>query len=106
VLIVFAIMLTAQLGEGNISQTNALAIPAALIAVLLGWGLEKMMHDYDWNKAASVAMPGLGQATDSNIMSIGKALASDYVLPFEMIGLLLFMALIGAVLIARKETAP
>ncbi len=38
ILIIFAVMLTAQLGEGNISQTNKLALPAALIAGGLGLG--------------------------------------------------------------------
>ncbi len=104
VLIVFAVMLTAQLGEGNISQTNKLALPAVIVTGALGWGLIKLMRDYDWSKVTPAAgAPGV--AGDSNIMAIGRGLMGDYVYPFEIIGLLLFTALIGAVLIARKDPA-
>jgi NADH-quinone oxidoreductase subunit J len=106
ILIVFAVMLTAQIGEGNISQSNALALPAALVSGALGYGLYAMLKGFDFSKVApSAATPGM-LGTDSNIMSIGRALLSPqagYVFPFEMIGLLLFVALIGAVLIARKD---
>lgn len=104
ILIVFAVMLTAQIGEGNISQTNKMALPAFLVSGLLGWGIVGLLRGYDWSKvtpaAGAPAIPG-----DSNIMAIGHALMGDYVFPFEIIGLLLFAALVGAVLIARKDPA-
>lgn len=106
ILIVFAVMLTAQLGEGNISQTNSLALPAALVSAFLGYGLVKLLRGFDWTKVAPAsAMPGM-ESSDSNIMAIGRALLgreAGFVFPFEVIGLLLFTALIGAVLIARKD---
>src|SRR5882724_2838748 len=55
ILIVFAVMLTAQIGEGNISQTNKLALPGALVAVALGWGLVKMLRGFDWSKVTPAA---------------------------------------------------
>jgi NADH-quinone oxidoreductase subunit J len=101
ILIIFAVMLTAQLGEGNISQTNSLALPAALVSAALGWSLYKLFLSHDWSKAASAAPAASG--TLSNIQAIGSSLVGPYVYPFEIIGLLLFSALIGAVLIARKD---
>jgi len=104
ILIIFAVMLTAQLGEGNISQTNSLALPAALISAALGWGLYRLLNGFDWSKSATqAAAPATGAL--GNIQSIGMALTGDYVYPFEIIGLLLFTALVGAVLIARKDPA-
>src|ERR1035437_1429992 len=55
ILIIFAVMLTAQLGEGGISQTNKLALPAVIVSALLGWGLIKMMRDFDWSTVAPAA---------------------------------------------------
>ena len=40
---------------------------------------------------------------DSNLQAIGKTLLSGYLYPFEMIALILLSALVGAVLIARKD---
>ena len=49
------------------------------------------------------------QATDSSIHGIGRALLSysenGYILPFEVISVLLLAAMIGAIVIAKKEEA-
>lgn len=101
ILIVFAVMLTSQLGEGNLSQTNKLALPAFLLSLGLGAGIYKLFTSHDWSKSATAtAAP---ESHFSNIQLIGKAVIGPYVYPFEIIGLLLFSALIGAVLIARKD---
>ena len=103
ILIIFAVMLTAQLGEGNNSQTNRLALPAFLIALAIGFGLNKLFGTYDWSKVVPATADKSLESAHNNIQAIGTALLSSYVLPFEIIGLLLFTALVGAVLIARKE---
>src|SRR5258708_974651 len=53
ILIIFAVMLTAQLGEGNISQTNKLALPAFLISGGMGYGLWRLFEGYDWSKVVA-----------------------------------------------------
>jgi len=40
---------------------------------------------------------------EKNILSLGKLLMTDYVLPFEVVSILLLAALIGAVVLARRE---
>ena len=53
----------------------------------------------DWNRDSELLEP--------SIAKFGQVLMTDYVLAFEIIGLLLLLALIGAVRIAgkaRKET--
>lgn len=39
----------------------------------------------------------------NNIMEIGKALFSQYVIPFETASVLLLVALVGAIILAKKE---
>jgi NADH:ubiquinone oxidoreductase subunit 6 (subunit J) len=105
ILIIFAVMLTAQLGEGKISQTNKLALPGFLLALASSYALYKLFEGYDWSKVTAAPADAAIQTAQNNIQAVGQSLLSSYVLPFEIIGLLLFTALVGAVLIARKEPA-
>jgi NADH:ubiquinone oxidoreductase subunit 6 (subunit J) len=45
-----------------------------------------------------------GAPPSDAIAALGKTLMSTYVLPFEVASVLLLMALIGAIIIAREET--
>lgn len=45
-------------------------------------------------------------AGDGAIVAIGKHFFTDYLLPFELASVLLLMALIGAVILARREFIP
>jgi NADH-quinone oxidoreductase subunit J len=38
------------------------------------------------------------------VATIGKSFMTTYVLPFELVSVLLLIALIGAIILARKET--
>ncbi len=99
ILIVFAILLTRGSdtpAAGVFSRTwfAGLAIAAAVFAVL-GWAViataPKLAHD---SPAPSV-----------NVEQIGTALMGRYVLPLEIVALLLTAALIGAVIVAMHEKA-
>lgn len=48
----------------------------------------------------------LPAAGDGALVEIGKHFFSDFLLPFEVASLLLLMALIGAIVIARREFLP
>jgi NADH-quinone oxidoreductase subunit J len=50
--------------------------------------------------ARSVVAPLDGK--ESNVVTIGKALFTDYVFAFELTGALLVIAVIGAVVLARR----
>jgi len=45
-------------------------------------------------------------AGDAALVEIGKHFFSDYLLPFELASVLLLMALIGAIVLARREFLP
>jgi NADH-quinone oxidoreductase subunit J len=102
VLIIFAVMLTAQIGDAKVEQTNRLALPAALGAAAAFLALSRALQTAPWDKAAAAAAQQ-GPAPVSNLQAVGQALMGDYVFPFELIALILFTALVGAVLIARKD---
>jgi NADH:ubiquinone oxidoreductase subunit 6 (subunit J) len=102
VLIIFAVMLTAQIGDAKVEQTNRLALPAALGSVAVFLILQKALLSAPWDKAAAAASQQAPGAL-SNLQAVGLSLLNDYVYPFELIALILFTALVGAVLIARKD---
>lgn len=97
ILAVFAILLTRSaesVAQPIVSSAwgTGLLIAVAVFAVLA------------WAVHASTAMlPMLPPQPDAGVHAIGTALMHNYVLPLEIVGLLLTAALIGAVLIAMHE---
>ena len=97
VLILFAIMLTKQIGEDP-KLTNAhLALPvgAALAAVTVGT-LSYMAVMAPWKLTPEPSYQPVSAA-------LGVAFLTDFLLPFEVASVVLLAALVGAVIIARKE---
>jgi NAD(P)H-quinone oxidoreductase subunit 6 len=60
--------------------------------------LTTMLLRTNWKVNLSVPLPNLP------IEVMGEHFFSDFLLPFELASVLLLMALIGAVVLARKET--
>jgi len=98
ILVVFAILLTrgaeAPEPKGVFSPTwlTGLTIAAAVFAVL-GWAVLQ----------AEPLLPGDSPAPTVTVEQIGTALMGRYVLPLEIVALLLTAALIGAVIVAMHE---
>jgi NADH-quinone oxidoreductase subunit J len=97
ILIVFAVLLT----RGNDPARPALAAPppwrglfiaGAAFATMAGAVLSSIV----------LHRPG-GVASKTEVKQIGDKLMNEYVLPLEVIGLLLTAAMIGAVIIALRE---
>ena len=97
ILVVFAILLTRSSENdagGLFSHTwlAGLAIAAAVFAVL-GWAVIR----------SAPALPHEAVAPAVSVQQIGNALMGRYVLPLEIVALLLTSALIGAVIVAMHE---
>jgi NADH-quinone oxidoreductase subunit J len=98
VLIVFVILLTRG-GDSDSPPLSAARWPitgllvAMAVFAVLAWAV---LHSFAIHSAAAPAP----QAT---IRQLGTSLMSSYVLPLEVIGLMLTAALIGAVIVAMKE---
>ena len=96
-LVIFAIMLTEHLAGKTIRQNNSqssLAIAGLLgfVALLTGLILKTPWPVTETTLKAKVSVMGLGQA-----------LMGAYVFPFEVISIILIAALIGTVVIAKKD---
>ncbi len=97
VLIVFAILLTEREGGHTEHNTNrAMAIPAALIAGGFAVALAGLV-------AASPVFATAPDAAAWNAADLGRAFVGPYLVPFEAVSLLLLVALIGALLIAKED---
>ncbi|HIH44032.1 MAG TPA: dehydrogenase [Candidatus Methanoperedenaceae archaeon] len=76
-----------------------------LVALMLFIVIAFAAVDTPWGKPRDITyIDGQGNVTDqSGIKHVGKALLTTYVLPFEVLSLLLLAALIGAIYLAKKE---
>ena len=100
VLILFAIMLVNKreafkpMAKSWIRRAATALVCAGIFALL-----SAMVVTTPW--AISTAVP-----VESSIVAIGLHFFSDFLLPFELASVLLLMALVGAIVLARREFIP
>jgi NADH-quinone oxidoreductase subunit J len=96
VLFLFGLMLTrAPIGREALDNQNrgmGVAVSGGLFAVLA----VLVIGAFGGERAAEVTGP--------RVTDIGVAIFAEWVLPFEVLSMLLLAALIGAILLARRET--
>jgi len=95
VLILFAIMLTQTKDAPSRLVFQSQAIPAAIAAVIIGVVVALAIAATDWGEATE----RVRVATDA----LSKVLFDQYVLPFEIVGVLLLAAVIGGIFLAKRE---
>jgi len=96
VLMLFAVMLTHRIADVRVSNRSVGSLPALLIIVLVGGVMGSAALGANWKAVA----PGTAQPTT---YAIGNGFLTDYLLPFELVSVVLLAALIGAVVLSRKE---
>ncbi len=96
VLFLFAIMLTARMRDRTTKQVNKLVFISALSTLAFLFLFIKVIMNH-WQSAGPVVLPGF------SIEQLGKSLMTVYVLPFEVISLILLVVLVGAIVIAKSE---
>ena len=94
-IVVFAIMLTERLVGESIRQTsrfvfNGAVLAAAVFAGIVGFVLQ----------GAAMARPIAG---GDQLRELGRALAGPFGVPLQLLGVLLVVALLGALYFARSE---
>ena len=108
-LITFAIMLTRGMMFGNTSPVNRQAGTAAMIIGLLFVVLGGLVSSMPWPEGATVlealdwgqyAHLGTGEAIIANL---GAQFVTVYLVPFELMAVLLLVALAGAIMLARDR---
>jgi NADH-quinone oxidoreductase subunit J len=99
VLFIFVIMLLnagAETRVGRSLTSQLLGIPALVAFVaLIGFFVQRGF--------AGNGVVKFGNFTGGSAQSIGLALFTDYLLPFEVTSVLILVAIIGAIVLARKE---
>jgi NADH-quinone oxidoreductase subunit J len=93
-IVVFAIMLTERLVGETLRQTNRGIVAGAVAAAAVFVGLAGTIL-----RAPRAATP----TADLTTAALGKALLTEWVLAFEVLGVLLVAALLGALYLARTE---
>ncbi len=96
VLIVFGIMLTTRAYKVEMKRGILSIVPAVVVAGVIAGTLIGVLTTTKWPST------NLSPYEDT-ARPIGALLMTNYVLPFELASILLLVALIGAVIIARRE---
>ena len=95
VLILFAIMLTETKSAPTRLVFQTQAVPAALAAVLTAIVTILAVVATDWGQLPARA--------ETATQALASVLFADWVLPFEIVGVLLLAAVIGGVFLAKRE---
>jgi NADH-quinone oxidoreductase subunit J len=99
VLFVFVIMLLnagAEVRRGRSWTAQLLGIPA--LAAFVGFICYYFQREF--SNAGEVKF---GNFTGGSAQSVGYSLFTDYLLPFEVTSVLILVAIVGAIVLARKE---
>jgi NADH-quinone oxidoreductase subunit J len=100
VLFVFVIMLLNAGGEqhkpGKSTLAKAFGVPLfAIFLAIVSYLIQRMLPHMEAVK--------FGSFTGGTAREVGKLLFTEYLLPFEVTSILVLVALLGAIVLARKE---
>ncbi|WDL95213.1 NADH-quinone oxidoreductase subunit J [Alicyclobacillus sp. ALC3] len=101
ILILFAIMLTNHEAVEPPQKASFHNVAAAIGSILLAAVLFFTIRSVAWPKASSTV--NINGAGNSNPVAIGIAMFRGYAVPFELVSLLLIVALVGAVILAQER---
>ncbi len=108
VLFLFGVMLTrANLGyDADLTRKNWYggAFVGVVMLALLSWTMIDTFSDAKIPEERRAVLVGADRvSTGSNTSDVSDTIFSTYLIPFEVVGVLLTAALVGAIVIARKE---
>lgn len=101
VLILFAIMLVNFPYNETYKVVNLGGSISAVVFSILFASLLIVIIQTPWESFANLNYPN--SISQTNTKLIGISLLNDFLLPFELLSLLLLVALVGAITIARKQ---
>ena len=111
ILVIFAIMMTRRLMSTDEPAFNSLSIGSAIVSIMLFGVLAFVFWVTGVSAPAGqlfnkVAPPVSDAVLSSTVVTIGELLVSPngYVVPFEVVSVLLLAALVGAIVVARPTT--
>ena len=116
IIIIFAIMLTRNVHEGN--SSNSFQMPALVLAAFVLTAIVFVVVNtewHDWNQlglqvspgdtgvALSSTEQGIKDVFSNTTIVIARLLLRDFVLPFEAVSVVLLTALVGALALVRES---
>ena len=96
VLIIFGVMLTNNIADPKLTNKSQHQLLAGMFSFALLIMLSNIVFDTNWYVKELIIR-------DSTVNDIGMMLLSTYLLPFEVVSILLLAALIGAAMLSRKK---
>ena len=96
VLIIFGVMLTNNIADPKLTNKSQHQLLAGIFSFALLIMLSNIVFDTNWYVEELIIR-------DSTVNDIGMMLLSTYLLPFEVVSILLLAALIGAAMLSRKK---
>ncbi len=100
VLFLFIIMLLDLKAENRRHLNKAALAGGALVTA--GF-VSQFLRVLDSFKEGAKPFPALGSARIEDVRSVGKALFTDFTLPFQVVGVLVLVATIGVIVLSRRE---
>lgn len=101
VLFLFVIMLLGAESLPGISNWRRIWFPSALAVILFIEAAYLLIVKA--RPAGNVLQPDVSINTMENLRQLGTSLFSDYLLPFEVVSILLLVAMVGAIILTKKE---
>lgn len=101
VLFLFVIMLLGAERLTGISNWRKILFPGALAVILFIEAAYLLIVKA--RPAGDVLQPEASVNTVENLRQLGTSLFSDYLLPFEVVSILLLVAMVGAIILTKKE---
>lgn len=96
VILLFGVMLTHKLRDLRPTTGFVNVVPAAMAALALFFGLALLVQ--------SIPFPALSKTTPaSDVKEIGLATLTEFLLPFELVSILLLAVLMGAAYLTRRD---
>lgn len=96
-LVIFAVMLTSRMGDESIPTSNRWQLAVLISGLLLLLFLVRLVGKTPWRLKESLS--------SIDAVELGTQLMGPYVLPFELLSILLVAALIGSIVIARNDSS-
>lgn len=97
VLIIFTVMLLGRASDLHLRQVNDQWMAALLICAVSSEGLLKIARSFSGTLATVAAKP--------TTRDIGRLFLGEWLIPFELVSLVLMAALLGAVFFSRSEAS-
>ena len=97
VLLIFGVMLTSKITNVDITSRNVGTLPATIIVGVFLGTMVLLVKRTEW-----ITVPN-AQHVNGTAVDIGEMLMTTFLLPFEVTGVLLLIAIMGAAMIARHD---